>query len=65
MVFVDAGEDSVMVDDATLLNPMVVLVEEEKLKETLLDVNVSHWLCNKDSFQKVVHIQVDCLAWDC
>jgi hypothetical protein len=65
LVFVDAGEDSVMVDDATLLNPMVVLVEEEKLKETLLDVNVSHWLCNKDSFQKVVHIQVDCLAWDC
>jgi hypothetical protein len=64
LVFVDAGEDLVMVDDATLSNPVVVLVEEEKFKETLFDVNVSQWLCDKYSFQKVVHIQVDCSAWD-
>ncbi len=42
LVFVDAGEDLVMVDDvATPSNPPVPLVEKEELEEAPLDVNVS------------------------
>jgi hypothetical protein len=42
LVFVDAGENLVMVDDvATLSNPLVSLVEKEELEEAPLDVNVS------------------------
>jgi hypothetical protein len=42
LVFVDAGEDSAMVDDAIMpSNPPVVPIEDEELEETPLDVNVS------------------------
>jgi hypothetical protein len=42
LVFVDAGEDLVMVDDVvTPLNPPIVPIEEEELEKTPLDVNVS------------------------
>jgi len=41
LVFVDAGENLVMVDDvATPSNPPVSLVEKEELEEAPLDVNV-------------------------
>jgi hypothetical protein len=46
LVFVDAGEDSIMEDDvATPLNPLVVPAEKEELEETLFEMNVSQWLC--------------------
>lgn len=40
--FVNACEDSIMADDVmTPLNLSIVLVEDEKFKETSFDVNVS------------------------
>jgi hypothetical protein len=54
-----------MVDDVvTPLNPWVTPVEEEEVEETSLDMNVSQWLCEKDSSKKVVHTQVNRSAWD-
>jgi hypothetical protein len=42
LVFVDVGEHSIVVNDViTFFNPLVTLVKEEELEETLLDVNVS------------------------
>jgi hypothetical protein len=42
LVFVDAGENLIMVDDvATPSNPPVSLLENEELEKTLFDVNVS------------------------
>jgi hypothetical protein len=41
LVFVDVGEDLIMVNDVvTPLNPLVALIEEEELEETPLYVNV-------------------------
>jgi hypothetical protein len=57
LVFVDVGEDSVMVDYViTPSNPSVALVEKEKLEEKPLDVNVFQRLRDEEPFQKVVHI---------
>jgi hypothetical protein len=54
-----------MTDDViTPLNPQITLVEEEKLEETLLDVNVSQRLRDEKPFQKVVCIRVDHSTWD-
>jgi hypothetical protein len=42
LVFVDAGENLVMADGvATPLNPSIAPVEQEKLEEVPLEVNVS------------------------
>jgi hypothetical protein len=42
LVFVDVGEILVMADDvATLSNPLVAPIKQEKFKEALFDVNVS------------------------
>jgi hypothetical protein len=42
LVFVDAGENLVMVDDVTTSsNPPVSLIEKEELEEAPLDMNVS------------------------
>jgi hypothetical protein len=41
-VFADAGEILVMADDVTMpSNPPVALIEQKKLEEVPLDVNVS------------------------
>jgi hypothetical protein len=54
-----------MADDVvTPSNPLVAPIEEEKLEETLLDVNVSQWLHDEKSFEKMVHTRVDRLIWD-
>jgi hypothetical protein len=51
LVLVDVGEDLVMTDDAVMpSNPLVALVEEEELEETLLEVNVFQRSCNKELF---------------
>jgi hypothetical protein len=53
--FVDACKNLVMADDvATPLNPLVALVEKEKLEETLLDVNVSQWSCEEEPSRRMV-----------
>jgi hypothetical protein len=42
LVFVDVGENLVMVDDVTTpSNPPISLIKKEELEKTLLDVNVS------------------------
>jgi hypothetical protein len=42
LVFVDAGENSIMADDVvTPSNPPFTSIEKEKIEETLFDVNVS------------------------
>jgi hypothetical protein len=65
LVFVDACENLVMVDDVAMpLNLPVSPVKKEKFKETLLDVNVSQRSCEKKLSKRMVHTQVDRLAWD-
>jgi len=55
LVFVDVGENLVMVDDvATPSNPPVSLVEMEELEETLFDVNVSQWSREEEPSRRVV-----------
>jgi hypothetical protein len=49
---------------ATPSNPLVTLIEEEKLEETSFDVNISQRSCEEKSSKRVVHTQVDRLAWD-
>ncbi len=64
-VFVDAGEIFVMVDDvATPSNPPVTLVEQEKLKEASLDVNVFQRPCEEESFRRMVRTRVNHSTWD-
>jgi hypothetical protein len=66
LVFVDAGESLVMVDDVvTPSNLPDSLIEKEKLKDAPLDVNVSQRLCEEEPSRRVVHTRVDRLAWDC
>jgi len=49
-----------MVNDVAMpLNPLIVPVEEEEFKETLLDVNLSQWSSKEESFRRVVHIRID------
>jgi hypothetical protein len=65
LVFVDVGENLVMVDDvATPSNPTCSLVEKEELEETSLDVNVSQRSNEEESSKRVVCTRVDRSAWD-
>jgi len=65
LVFVDASENLVMVDDvATPLNPSVAPVEQEELEEILFKVNVSQRPCEEESSRRVVRTRIDRLAWD-
>jgi hypothetical protein len=65
LVFVDAGENLVMADDVvTPSNPLVSLVEKEKLEEAPLDVNVFQQSRKKKPSRRVVRTRVDYLAWD-
>jgi hypothetical protein len=49
LVFVNAGENLIMVDDVIMpLNPSVAPIEEEELEKTPFDVNVSQWSCNEE-----------------
>jgi len=65
LVFVDANEDSIMVDDVVMpLNFPIAPIEEEELEETQLNVNVSQWLHKKKPLKRVVHTQIDHSTWD-
>jgi hypothetical protein len=74
-IFVDAGDNLVMVDDVTTpLNLLVVAVDKEKFEEATLDrtpldevtleVNVSQWPYEEESSRRVVCTRVDRSAWD-
>jgi hypothetical protein len=64
--FVDACEDLVMADDVTTpSNPPVAPIEEEKLEEATLDVNVFQWSHEEEPSRRVVRTQVDRSVWDC
>jgi len=66
LIFIDVGEDLIMVNDVdTPSNPLVVPIEEEKLEETSFDVNFYQWSNKKKLSKKMVRTQVNCLAWDC
>jgi len=55
LVFVDAGENLIMVDDVAMpSNPPVSLVEKEELKEAPFDMNVSQRSCEEESSRRVV-----------
>jgi hypothetical protein len=48
LVFVNVGENLVMVDDVVApLNPPIALVEKEEFEKTSFDVNVFQRLCDK------------------
>ncbi len=54
-----------MVDDvATNSNLPISLVEKEELEEASFDVNVSQWSHEEKPSRRIMHIQVDRLAWD-
>ncbi len=54
-----------MTDDVpTPSNPLVAPIEEEKLEEALLDVNVSQRLREEKPSRIMVHTWVDCSMWD-
>jgi hypothetical protein len=63
--FVDARENLIMVDDVTTpSNPPIAPIEEEKLKEASLNMNVSQRSCEKEPSKRVVRTQVDHSIWD-
>jgi len=65
LVFLDACENLVIVDDVAMpSNPLVSLVEKEELEEASLDVNVSQRSREEEPSRKMVHTRVDRLAWD-
>jgi hypothetical protein len=65
LFFVDAGENLVMADGvATPSNPLVAPVEQEKLEEVPLEVNVSQWSREEEPSRRVVRTRVDRSAWD-
>jgi hypothetical protein len=60
--FVDAGENLVMANDVTTpLNPPVAPIEEEKLEEAPLDVNVSQRLCEEEPSREWCALQL--IVW--
>jgi hypothetical protein len=62
---VDVGGNLVMADDVTTpLNLPVPSIEEEKLEEALLDLNVSQRSREEEPSRRVVRTRVDCSVWD-
>jgi hypothetical protein len=54
-VFVDVGENLIMADDVIMpLNPLVALIEEEKLEEASLDMNVFQRSREEEPSKRVV-----------
>jgi hypothetical protein len=66
LVFVDAGENLIMVDDVAMpSNPPISLLENEELEETLFNVNVSQQSHGEESSRRMVRTRIDRSAWDC
>jgi hypothetical protein len=54
-----------MVQDAIASsNPLVLLIQDEKLEETPFDVNVSQWSHEEKLIGRVVRTQVAQFVWD-
>jgi hypothetical protein len=54
-----------MADDVAMpSNPPVSLVEKEELEEALLDVKVSQRSREEEPSRRMMHIRIDCSAWD-
>ncbi len=51
-------------DDATPSNLPVAPVQQEKLEEAPLDLNVSQWSCEEEPPRRVVRTRVDRSVWD-
>ncbi len=51
-------------DDATPSNPPVAPVQQEKLEEASLDLNVSQRSHEEEPPRRVVRTRVDCSVWD-
>jgi hypothetical protein len=65
LVFVNANENLVMVNDVVMpSNLPVSLIEKEELEEALLDMNVSQWSHEEEPSKRMVHTRVDRSAWD-
>jgi len=65
LVFVDAGQNLVMVDDVAMpLNPPISLVEKEELEEASFDVNVFQRSCEEKSSRRVVRTRVNRSTWN-
>jgi hypothetical protein len=65
LVFIDEGEDTIMISDVVMLsNPLVMLVKGEELEETLFNMNVSQRSCEEEPSKKVVRIQINNSTWD-
>jgi hypothetical protein len=65
LVFIDAGENLIMADDVvTPSNPLVSLVEKEKLEEAPLDVNVFQRSREEEPSRRLVRTRVDRSTWD-
>ncbi len=64
--FVDVGGNLVMANDVTMpSNPPVAPIEEEKLEEASLDMNVSQRSCEEEPSMRVMRTRVDRSIWDC
>ncbi len=54
-----------MADDvATSSDPLVALIEKEKLEEVSLDVNVSQRSCEEEPARRMVRTRVNHSTWD-
>jgi hypothetical protein len=54
-----------MAEDATTSsNPLVVLIQDEKLEETPFNVNVSQWSHEEELIGRMVRTQVAQFVWD-
>jgi hypothetical protein len=51
-------------DFSTPSNPLVAPVKQEELEKAPLDMNVSQWPCEEESFKRMVRTRVDRSAWD-
>jgi len=66
LVFIDAGEDLIMVNDVVMLsNIFYAPIEEEELKETPFDVNVTQRSRKEKLFKRVVRTRVNWSTWYC
>ncbi len=74
-VFVDVGDNLVMADDVvTPSNPLVVVVDKEKLEKAMLDrtpldevaleVNVSQWSREEEPSRRMVRTPINRSVWD-
>jgi hypothetical protein len=64
-IFVDAGEIFVMANDVvTPSNPLVAPIEQEKLEEAPLNVNVFQRPHEEEPSRRVVRTRVDRSVWD-